>query len=164
MTSISNEISIRLEPFKIPRNANPLAQMTSSNPTVLQCPGRIEFYVSIFQEDKSCWTTVFTIAACVHLCGITFYGIFASGDLQPWAEPSLEEQQAWDPVTAGGVKETSFVGFAILRARFVVNFSILSAERPELDEHANQQHEAGIVRRHRARQPQQSIQSSSGRQ
>lgn len=64
------------------------------------------------QTDHSCWTTVFTIAACVHLCGITFYGIFASGDLQPWAEPTLEEQKAWDPVATGTVKETSFVRFS----------------------------------------------------
>jgi len=41
--------------------------------------------------------------------GITFYGIFASGDLQPWAEPTLEEQKAWDPMAAGTMKETSFV-------------------------------------------------------
>jgi ACS family sodium-dependent inorganic phosphate cotransporter-like MFS transporter 6/7/8 len=61
------------------------------------------------QADKSSWTTVFTIAACVHLTGITFYGIFASGELQPWAEPTLEEQKAWDPIAEGTVKETSFV-------------------------------------------------------
>jgi hypothetical protein len=52
---------------------------------------------------------VFTIAACVHLTGITFYGIFASGELQSWAEPTIEEQKAWDPVSAGAIKETSFV-------------------------------------------------------
>lgn len=63
----------------------------------------------ISQSDKNCWTKVFTIAACVHLCGITFYGIFASGDLQSWAEPTLEEQKAWDPVAASTIKETSFV-------------------------------------------------------
>lgn len=65
------------------------------------------------QTDKSCWTTVFTIAACVHLTGITFYGIFASGDLQPWAEPTLEEQKAWDPVATSTVKETSFVSLKV---------------------------------------------------
>lgn len=32
------------------------------------------------------WKTVFLLAATVHFCGITFYGIFASGELQPWAE------------------------------------------------------------------------------
>lgn len=66
-----------------------------------------------FQTDKSCWTIVFTIAACVHLTGITFYGIFASGELQPWAEPTLEEQKAWDPISAGAIKETSFVSISL---------------------------------------------------
>lgn len=45
----------------------------------------------------------------MHLAGITFYGIFASGDLQQWAEPTMEEQKAWDPLSAGAMKETSFV-------------------------------------------------------
>lgn len=67
---------------------------------------------------------MFTLAACVHLIGCTFYGIFASGELQPWAEPPPEEQQVWappagaithgdDPSQAGMMgnymKETSFV-------------------------------------------------------
>lgn len=54
------------------------------------------------------------MAATVHLVGITFYGLFASGELQPWAEPSLEEQASWDngpkPVTKDdGMKETNLV-------------------------------------------------------
>lgn len=70
---------------------------------------------------------MFTLAACVHLIGCTFYGIFASGELQPWAEPPAEEQQVWappagaithgdDPSQAGMMgnymKETSFVSQA----------------------------------------------------
>lgn len=51
---------------------------------------------------------MFTIAATVHLVGITFYAIFASGELQPWAEPTLDEQRAWDPVGTGYEKETAF--------------------------------------------------------
>ena len=43
----------------------------------------------------------------VHLCGITFYGIFASGELQSWAEPTIEEQRAWNPMEAGVEKETA---------------------------------------------------------
>jgi hypothetical protein len=68
---------------------------------------------------------VFTIAACVHLAGITFYGIFASGELQPWAEPSLEEQKAWDPISTGAInstgaiKETSFVSILLIYPFFV---------------------------------------------
>lgn len=33
------------------------------------------------------------MAATVHLIGITFYGIFASGELQPWAEPPGGESE-----------------------------------------------------------------------
>lgn len=28
----------------------------------------------------------------IHICGVIFYGIFASGDLEPWAEPPKDEQ------------------------------------------------------------------------
>ncbi|XP_051858473.1 vesicular glutamate transporter 1 isoform X2 [Drosophila albomicans] len=51
----------------------------------------------IQRNPTGCWTTVFTLAACVHLVGCSFYGIFASGELQPWAEPPAEEQQVWAP-------------------------------------------------------------------
>lgn len=48
------------------------------------------------QEDKSCWKTVFIMAASVHFVGITFYALFASGELQSWAEPTAEQQAAWE--------------------------------------------------------------------
>ena len=31
------------------------------------------------------WQHVFLIASCIHFVGVLFYGIFASGELQPWA-------------------------------------------------------------------------------
>lgn len=37
-------------------------------------------------HNKNNWKTVFLLAASVHFCGVTFYGTFASGELQPWAE------------------------------------------------------------------------------
>ncbi|CAG5115401.1 unnamed protein product [Candidula unifasciata] len=36
------------------------------------------------------WQYVFITAGCVHLAGVVFYGIFASGNLQPWASESQE--------------------------------------------------------------------------
>lgn len=36
------------------------------------------------------------MAASVHFVGITFYAFFASGDLQSWAEPTAEQQAAWE--------------------------------------------------------------------
>lgn len=62
----------------------------------------------ILQSPKS-WSVVFTIAACVHLFGITFYGIFASGEVQYWAEPPVDEKQVWSPTKAEITKETAFV-------------------------------------------------------
>lgn len=34
--------------------------------------------------------------------GVTFYGIFCSGELQPWADPTLEEQKRWNPMDEFG--------------------------------------------------------------
>lgn len=48
-----------------------------------------------FQQDKESWKIVFIMAATVHFIGVTFYAIFASGDLQPWAEPTDEQVKAW---------------------------------------------------------------------
>lgn len=42
----------------------------------------------MLSQPKERWSIVLTIAALVHLFGITFYAIFASGELQPWAEPT----------------------------------------------------------------------------
>ena len=30
------------------------------------------------------------IASCIHFFGVVFYGIFASGEKQPWADPKEE--------------------------------------------------------------------------
>lgn len=55
------------------------------------------------------------MAAIVHLCGCSFYAIFASGEPQPWAEPTAEEQDSWvrktsikNP-TSPKIQETVFV-------------------------------------------------------
>lgn len=37
------------------------------------------------------WRAVFLMGATVHFIGITIYAIFASGELQPWAETAVEE-------------------------------------------------------------------------
>ncbi|XP_050085285.1 vesicular glutamate transporter 1 [Anopheles aquasalis] len=91
-----------------PRYASILMGMSNGIGTIagLICPIAIDHLTR--GQPKSCWSTVFTIAATVHLVGITFYAIFASGELQPWAEPTLDEQRAWDPVGTGYEKETAF--------------------------------------------------------
>lgn len=50
----------------------------------------------------------------MHLFGITFYGVFASGELQDWAEPPNTEQQVWSPTKAGYAAETSFVSIIFI--------------------------------------------------
>jgi ACS family sodium-dependent inorganic phosphate cotransporter-like MFS transporter 6/7/8 len=37
------------------------------------------------------WETVFLIASLIHFGGVTFYGIFASGEKQPWADPPEDD-------------------------------------------------------------------------
>lgn len=46
-------------------------------------------------QDTQSWRNVFIIAACVHIFGVIFYGFFCSGELQPWADPNLDEQKTF---------------------------------------------------------------------
>ncbi|XP_012690949.2 vesicular glutamate transporter 2.1 [Clupea harengus] len=39
------------------------------------------------------WQYVFLIAAMVHYGGVIFYGLFASGEKQPWADPELTSDE-----------------------------------------------------------------------
>ncbi|XP_063050012.1 vesicular glutamate transporter 2.1-like [Engraulis encrasicolus] len=39
------------------------------------------------------WQYVFLIASLVHYGGVIFYGLFASGEQQPWAEPELTSDE-----------------------------------------------------------------------
>jgi ACS family sodium-dependent inorganic phosphate cotransporter-like MFS transporter 6/7/8 len=60
----------------------------------------VSFIVNLFNEQsRESWKTVFIMAATVHFIGVTFYAVFASGELQPWAEPSAEEKKkVWNPL------------------------------------------------------------------
>ncbi|KAH7952906.1 hypothetical protein HPB49_002602 [Dermacentor silvarum] len=50
-------------------------------------------------DDASRWEKVFLIASLIHFGGVIFYGIFASGEKQPWAEPPREEEgPSWNPL------------------------------------------------------------------
>ena len=35
---------------------------------------------------------MFVIASVIHFIGVIFYGIFASGEKQPWADPKEDEE------------------------------------------------------------------------
>lgn len=68
------------------------------------------FFSLYIQQKKDEWSVVFTIGALVHLFGITFYGVFASGEPQSWAETAAPDMPVWSP-TKGGypTAETTFV-------------------------------------------------------
>nr|CAG4637745.1 EOG090X04X8 [Chydorus sphaericus] len=62
------------------------------------CPIVVE---SLTKHEKAEeWQTVFVIASVIHFIGVAFYAVFASGELQPWAEPPLEEEPALLPQPA----------------------------------------------------------------
>lgn len=48
--------------------------------------------ILIFQSQKE-WELVFLVASLIHVAGVIFYGVFASGEKQDWAdmETGLEE-------------------------------------------------------------------------
>nr|CAG4647849.1 EOG090X04X8 [Moina brachiata]SVE92971.1 EOG090X04X8 [Moina brachiata] len=62
------------------------------------CPIVVE---SLTKEEKTAqeWQTIFIIAAVIHFLGVAFYGVFASGELQPWAE-QIEEEHDKAPLSA----------------------------------------------------------------
>ena len=40
---------------------------------------------------------MFLIASLIHFAGVTFYGIFASGEKQPWADPPEDDDLRTPP-------------------------------------------------------------------
>ncbi|KAI7790621.1 vesicular glutamate transporter 2.2 [Triplophysa rosa] len=44
-------------------------------------------------KSREEWQNVFLIAALVHYGGVVFYGIFASGEKQPWADPEETSEE-----------------------------------------------------------------------
>lgn len=48
---------------------------------------------------------MFILAGVIHVCGVIFYGIFASGELQDWAEPKegTEQLQMETPLALGAL-------------------------------------------------------------
>lgn len=71
------------------------------------------------------WREVFLMGATVHFIGITIYGIFASGELQPWAEPTGPYESPIKPKD----HETTFVshfGSCYKCFKFCMIFSVLT--------------------------------------
>ncbi|CAI5444539.1 unnamed protein product [Caenorhabditis angaria] len=55
----------------------------------LTCPFVTEQFTA---HSKHGWTSVFLLASLIHFTGVTFYAVYASGELQDWAEPKDEEE------------------------------------------------------------------------
>lgn len=88
-----------------------------------------------FVQDAQSWRNVFIIAACVHIFGVTFYAIFCSGELQPWADPTLEEQKAWNPMDEfSQAKPPVPPPPKTMQSEFIVSTSKLFARKCHLSE------------------------------
>ncbi|XP_078048454.1 vesicular glutamate transporter [Augochlora pura] len=85
-----------------PRYASILMGMSNGIGTIAGL--LVPFFVDNITEkkDPQGWKNVFIMAACVHIFGVTFYGIFCSGELQPWADPVTEEQKNWNAMDEFG--------------------------------------------------------------
>ena len=85
-----------------PRYASILMGMSNGIGTIAGL--LVPFFVDNITEKKDVqsWKNVFIIAACVHIFGVTFYATFCSGELQPWADPTIEEQKSWNAMDEFG--------------------------------------------------------------
>lgn len=74
-----------------PRYASILMGMSNGFGTFagMLCPVVVENLTPIGTRTE--WSHVFLIASLIHFAGVIFYGIFASGEKQPWADPKDEE-------------------------------------------------------------------------
>ncbi|CAF4376319.1 unnamed protein product, partial [Rotaria sp. Silwood2] len=71
-----------------PRYASILMGISNGVGTLagMLCPVAVEFLTKKGKRDE--WAHVFVIASLIHFGGVIFYGLFASGEKQPWAEPT----------------------------------------------------------------------------
>ncbi|XGW15818.1 hypothetical protein V3C99_001342 [Haemonchus contortus] len=70
------------------------------------------------------WVKVFLLASLIHFTGITFYAIYASGELQEWAEPKPEEE-AWN-VTALNHRSSN-AGYGTTKSEVPISLAPLPA-------------------------------------
>ncbi|CAF3735267.1 unnamed protein product [Rotaria sp. Silwood1] len=70
-----------------PRYASILMGISNGVGTLagMLCPVAVEFLTKKGKREE--WAHVFLIASLIHFGGVIFYGLFASGEKQPWAEP-----------------------------------------------------------------------------
>uniref|UniRef100_A0A183BYY3 MFS domain-containing protein n=1 Tax=Globodera pallida TaxID=36090 RepID=A0A183BYY3_GLOPA len=78
----------------------------------LTCPFVVESLTS--KGNSNGWVTVFLLASLIHFTGITFYAVYASGELQEWAEPKPGEAEEaalqWDAQKAAEARALEAAG------------------------------------------------------
>lgn len=76
-----------------PRYASILMGISNGFGTLagMLCP----IVVNLMTKEKTHteWQDVFILAGVIHICGVIFYGIFASGELEEWGEPPKDIQE-----------------------------------------------------------------------
>ena len=55
-----------------------------------------------WKKTREEWSHVFLIASLIHFGGVIFYGIFASGEKQPWANP-IDEADSTNQTNVKGM-------------------------------------------------------------
>ncbi|KAJ8976161.1 hypothetical protein NQ317_002049 [Molorchus minor] len=91
-----------------PRYASILMGVSNGIGTIAGCI--CPFVVDLIVKNKTQeeWRIVLIISATIHYAGIIFYAIFASGELQPWADPKADEDKHWNQMNeAMPVKKAS---------------------------------------------------------
>lgn len=90
-----------------------------------------------FKKLSKEWHEVFQMAGFIHIAGVIFYYFFASGELQPWAEPTSKEdldesaEGGKQPMLSTGADETRLMGSSNIVSQPVDQQQIkMQTERP----------------------------------
>ncbi|CAH0559924.1 unnamed protein product [Brassicogethes aeneus] len=89
-----------------PKYASILMGMSNGIGTIAGCLCPFVVHKIVLDKTKEEWREVFIISAVIHYLGIVFYGIFASGDLQPWADSNAEEEKQWNQMNEAPIKKS----------------------------------------------------------
>ncbi|XP_061163022.1 vesicular glutamate transporter 2.2-like [Saccostrea echinata] len=90
------------------------------------------------QQNIQSWQLLFTIAASIHLAGVVFYGIFASGERQPWSETAETRPLLAPAVSSETIEDLGQP--ATTQNKFSASMFAFKGKRyliPELDEDGN---------------------------
>ncbi|XP_066141415.1 vesicular glutamate transporter 1 [Euwallacea fornicatus] len=79
-----------------PRYASILMGLSNGIGTIAGAIIPLAKNIIVVDTTKEQWRILIILSAFIHYAGIIFYGIFASGELQPWADPKAEEERQWN--------------------------------------------------------------------